>query len=268
MQAHPLKKNNVTIEGNQDAEKTLIFAHGFGTDQTSWYRVKDAFKHNYRIVLYDNVGSGKADINAYSPIRYSTLNSYADDLIDIAKTLDLRNTTVVAHSASSMICALAGIKAPEYFSKQVFIGASPRYLNDNPYKGGFEQADMEAVFEAMSTNYYAWVSGFSGIMMGNSERPELREEFAGTLSSLRPDIAFSVLKLILQSDLRDVLPEIQKETLIVQSYDDAAVPLEVGEYLNKNIRNSRLVKIKATGHFPQISAPEEVIKSINSFILN
>lgn len=262
------RKNNINIEGNLDATQTIIFAHGFGTDQTSWSNVKRAFKDDYRLVLYDNVGGGKADPKAFSPIKYNTLNSYADDLITIVKELKLQDAIVVAHSVSSMITLLASIKEPEYFSKVVFIGASPRYLNDENanYMGGFTQPALDSMYETMTTNYYAWVSGFSAAAMGNPDHPELGQSFARTLSEIRPDIALSVAKVIFESDVRKELPKMKKKTLLLQAHEDIAVPAEVAEYLNQNISGSKLAYIDATGHFPHISAPAEVITAIKSFI--
>ncbi|TDO22679.1 alpha/beta fold hydrolase [Pedobacter duraquae] len=260
------KKNNVSIEGNLDAPQTIIFAHGFGTDQTAWDAVKEAFKADYRIVLYDNVGAGAADINAYSPIKYNTLQTYANDLLDIASELDLKGAIVVAHSVSSMISVIAANKSPEHFSKLVLVGASPRYLNDGQYVGGFTQDALDGMYETMTTNYYAWVSGFSAVAMGNPDKPELGEEFAKTLREIRPDIALAVVKVIFESDVRNQLPVLNLPTLLLQTKEDIAVPGQVAAYLNDHIKNSVLQILDAEGHFPHISAPDTVIKSIQSFI--
>jgi sigma-B regulation protein RsbQ len=261
-------KNNLSIEGNTESPKTIVFAHGFGTDQTAWKDVKKAFADDYRLILYDNVGGGNADPKAFSPIKYNTLNTYADDLLVIAEELNLKDAIVIAHSVSSMITLLASVKKPEYFSQLVFVGASPRYLNEEStnYTGGFTQPALDNMYDAMTTNYYAWVSGFSAAAMGNPENPELGESFARTLAVIRPDIALSVAKVIFESDVRKELSKMAKKTLLIQAHKDIAVPAEVAEYLNKNISNSTLKYINATGHFPHISAPAEVIASIKSFI--
>ncbi|WP_442588258.1 alpha/beta fold hydrolase [Pedobacter sp. AW31-3R] len=264
----PLEKNNVTVEGNLNAKQTIVFAHGFGTDKTAWDKVKLAFLDDYRLVLYDNAGAGKAEPNAYSPIRYSTLNSYAEDLQAILTMLDLSDVIVVAHSVSSMIALLATIKMPERVSKLVFIGGSPRYLNEerDGYRGGFTQEALDGLYGAMTTNYYAWVSGFSALAMGNPDKPELSVEFARTLSDLRPDIALAVAKVIFQSDIRKEVDQLKKETLLLQAKDDIAVPEEVAHYLHRHIEHSTLKFLNASGHFPHISAPLEVITAIQSFI--
>ena len=262
------KKNNVSIEGNPDALQTIVFAHGFGSDQTAWKTVKEAFAKDYRLVLYDNVGGGNADLSAYSAIKYNTLESYADDMLAIFLDLQLKNVIIVAHSVSSMISLLAFSKRPEYISKAVFIGASPRYINDESvnYTGGFTQSALDGMYEAMTNNYYAWASGFSGVAMGNPDSPELGKEFARTLSAIRPDIALSVAKVIFESDVRSELGNFENKVLLLHAYDDIAVPEEVAYYLNQNIKDSEVKFLDATGHFPHISAPQEVIEAIKSFI--
>lgn len=262
------KKNNVSIEGNLNAPETLIFAHGFGTDQNSWEKVKEAFAADYRLVLYDNIGAGKSDPNAYSPIKYNVLQTYADDLLAIIEDLALKDVKVIAHSVSSMITVIAANKKPQLFSKLVLIGASPRYLNDESvgYIGGFTQSVLDEMYETMTTNYYAWVSGFSAAAMANPEQPQLGESFARTLGSIRPDMALSVAKVIFESDVRNELALVKIPTLLIQSDADIAVPNEVAEYLHQKIANSKLINVNATGHFPHISAPQEVIKAIKTFV--
>ena len=259
-----LQRNNVNVVGN--GSDTLIFAHGFGTDQSAWHSVAEAFKHTHRLVFYDNAGSGKTDPQYYSPNRYNSLHAYTEDLLEICNAINLNNSTLIAHSVSGMIGILAAIKEPQRFKKIVIVGASPRYLNDTGYTGGFEQSDLDGFYNTMETNYYAWVSGFAPMAMGNEDRPELAESFAFTLSSIRPDIAQSVARTIFQSDHREDIPKLSHETLVVQASDDIAVPMEVGQYLHKNIPNSTLLNITAKGHLPHISEPQQVINAIKSFI--
>jgi sigma-B regulation protein RsbQ len=261
-------KNNVTVLGNPNAEQTLIFAHGFGSDQQSWKAVIPAFESDYKIVIFDNVGAGKADPEAYNAINYDSLDAYADDLLDIFEHFNLKGSIVIAHSVSSMITLIAALKSPDYFSKVVFIGASPRYIDDESqnYTGGFTQPALNQMYEAMNSNYHAWASGFSAVAMGNPESPELGEEFARTLSAIRPDIALSVAKVIFESDVRDRLNLLNLEVLLIQSQDDIAVPATVASYLNENIKGSILKYVNAKGHFPHVSAPLEIIKVIKDFI--
>lgn len=257
-------RNNVNLLGNLSSNQTIIFAHGFGSDQSAWRHQVAAFASDFRIVLFDHVGAGKSDFSAYSPRRYSNLYSYAEDLLDLCAELKLTNSILVGHSVSGMVSLLAALVEPQCFSQLIFVSASPRYLNDVGYFGGFEQSDLDALYAAMSSNYYAWASGFAPIAMGNPDKPELALEFANTLAAIRPDIAQAVARVIFQSDHRQELARLNVPTVILQSSNDIAVPPEVGQYLAEHIPQSKLIQINAKGHLPHLSAPEVVTHAIAS----
>ncbi|RYD56211.1 MAG: alpha/beta hydrolase [Sphingobacteriales bacterium] len=263
-----VKRNNINIIGNPDADKTIMFGHGFGIDQNSFSEVVKAFEKDYRIILFDNVGGGKSDPAAYSPNRYNTLNGYVADLTDILRSMDAKDIIYVGHSVNGMIGLMVAVKHPEWFSKLIMLGASPRYLNDpgQGYIGGFDQADLDGLYGAMHANYHAWASGFSAVAMQNQDRPELAASFAGTLSEIRPDIALAVAKAIFESDCRQELGKIKIPVLVVQTSDDIAVPDPVAPYMQRHIPNAKLVKVHTKGHFPHMSAPDEVVSAIKSFI--
>lgn len=266
MKTAALAKNNVKVYGNTASHRAIVFGHGFGTTQKCWDAVIPGFEAAFKIVVYDNVGAGDALPEAFSPNKYDSLSAYASDLVDICDALALRDIIMVGHSVSGMISALASIKRPELFSRLILIGASPRYLNDGGYIGGFDQVTLDAFYEQMTTNYFAWVSGFAPAAMANPDRPALARSFADTLKSIRPDIAQSVARVIFQSDYREELHNVNTPTLLLQSRQDIAVPLSVAEYLHQSIQGSTLKIVDAEGHFPHISAPLEVTNAIKSFI--
>jgi len=258
------KRNNVHVVGS--GPHTLIFAHGFGSEQGAWRHQVAAFQERYRIVLFDHVGCGRSDLGAYSPHRYRGIHSYAQDLLELCAELKLTEVTLVGHSVSGMVGLLAALAEPKRFRRLVFLKASPRYLNDAGYVGGFTQEQLNALYHSMSSNFYAWASGFAPLAMGNAERPELAQEFAATLSSMRPDIALSLSRAIFQSDHRADLPRLTTPTLILQSGGDIAVPNEVGLYMARHIPQARLVSINATGHLPHLSAPDAVNQALASYL--
>lgn len=263
-----IQRNNIKVYGNDGAAQTLLFGHGFGVDQTSFKQLVQFFEKDYRVILYDNVGGGNSDPEAYSPARYNSLQGYVTDLGDICNYLGLKDVIFVGHSVSGMVGLLASIKNPEYFSKLILLGANARYLNDpaTGYTGGFTPEDLEGLYQAMSANFYAWASGFSAIAMNNPDRPQLAESFAATLSAIRPDIGLAVARAIFESDHRADLPKVTKPVLIVQSSEDVAVPAAAAEYLHTHIAGSKLADINSKGHFPHMSSPGEVISAMQQFL--
>jgi len=259
-----MQKFNIHILGTGD--QTLVMAHGFGSDQTAWRYQAEALHSHYRIVLFDHVGYGKSDISDYSPIRYNSVESYRDDLIEICDALNLTNTIFIGHSMSAMIGMLAALAQPQRFIKLVFVGASPRYLYDDGYIGGFEQADLNNLYETMAVNFLDWSSGFAPLAIANPDRPELASEFVQTLSAMRPDIAQSIARVIFESDFRAKLSSVQQPVLLLQAQRDIVVPEAVGDYLAAHIPRNKLVLLNAEGHLPHISAPDEVLSAIRQFI--
>ncbi|EYF00933.1 alpha/beta fold hydrolase [Chondromyces apiculatus] len=256
-------RNHVQMVGT--GEKLIVFAHGFGGNQTTWWRQVEALSPHYKILLFDHVGHGRSDWMAYSPRRYGSLRGYATDLLEVLSAAKAERVCYVGHSMSAMIGLLAAIDQPERFEKMVFFGGSPRYMDEEGYTGGLDAETAEAMYDAMSTNYHAWAAGFAGAMMAAPDRPHLAVDFAATLASLRPDIAQPIIRMVLGSDHREDLPRLRVPTLIVQSRDDLVVPMSVGEYMAKKIPYAQYLAIEASGHLPQITAPEASTQAIRSF---
>jgi sigma-B regulation protein RsbQ len=257
-------RNNVNISGR--GAQPMVFAHGFGCDQNMWRWVTPAFEDDYRIVLFDHVGAGRSQLSAYSPAKYRTLDGYATDLLEICAEEGLENAIFVGHSVSAMIGVLAALREPGRFEKLVLIGPSPRYVNDDDYVGGFGREDIEGLLDFLDDNYLGWVSAMAPVIMGNPDRPELGAELTSSFCRTDPEIARQFARVTFLSDNRADLPKLSTPVLVLQCSEDAIAPLAVGEYVHAHIPGSRLVLMKATGHCPNLSAPEETIAAMKAFL--
>jgi len=260
-----LERNNVRITGN-DAGQPMVFAHGFGCDQHMWRYVTPAFETDYRVVLFDHVGAGQSDHKAYSSEKYGTLAGYAGDVLEICEELGLADVVFVGHSVSAMIGVLAAVRQPHRFAKLVLVGPSPRYLNDDGYVGGFDRPDIEELLDSLDSNYLGWSRAMAPVIMGNGDRPELGEELANSFCRTDPEIARQFARVTFLSDNRADLPSVTVPTLVLQCAQDVIAPHAVGAYVHRAIPGSRLVVLDATGHCPNLSAPEETIRAIGAFL--
>lgn len=259
-----LDRNNVTIKGK--GKKVMLFAHGFGCDQNAWRRITDAFTDDYKLILLDFVGAGRSDISAYDKKKYSTLDGYADDILEICHKLNVSDAIFIGHSVSCMIGALASIKEPSLFEKLIFIGPSPRYINSDGYTGGFEREDIDGLFEIMEDDYIKWSEAMAPKIMGDKQEPQLKEELTESFCSTDPEIAKAFARVTFLSDNRNDLPKIPVKSLTLQCSEDIIAPLEVGQYIHDNTPGNTMIVLKATGHCPHMSAPEETIAAIKSFL--
>ena len=258
-----IARNNVHIAGA--GPKAIMFAHGFGCDQNMWRFVAPEFERDHKVVLFDHVGAGGSDLSAYEPKKYSSLSGYADDVVEIGRELGLSDAMFVGHSVSAMIGALASLKAPGMFESLVMVCPSPRYIDDGDYVGGFSAAQIDELLESLADNHMGWSAAMAPAIMGNPDRPELGQELANSFCRTDPDIAKAFARVTFKSDNRSDLAKITARTLVLQCSEDIIAGRQVGEYVHAHVPGSKLVLLKATGHCPNLSAPDEVTSAIRAF---
>ncbi|MDQ2965672.1 MAG: alpha/beta hydrolase [Chloroflexota bacterium] len=260
------RRHAVTVTGNP-AGQPMLFAHGFGCDQTLWRFVAPAFERDFRVVTFDYVGAGRSDRSAYDSQRYASLDGYADDILAICRALGLQDVVLVGHSVSAIVAILASIAEPERFSDLLLITPSPRYLDDMPdYRGGFNRPDIDGLLQMLDANAIGWSSFLAPIVMGNPDRPELTADLEATFCSIDPVMARQFAEVTFLADNRADLAKVTTPSLIVQCANDAVAPMEVGQYMHRHMPRSSLRVIEATGHCPHVSHPAETIAAVREHL--
>ena len=258
------KRNNISVSGS--GAKTIVFSHGFGCDQNMWRFVAPAFEEDFTVVLFDHVGAGRSDLSSYDPGKYASLTGYADDVVEIGRELGWRDAIFVGHSVSAMIGVIASIKMPDMFESLVLVGPSPRYVDEGDYVGGFSRQQVEELLDSLADNPMGWSLAMAPVIMGNPDRPELGEELANSFCRTDPDIAKQFARVTFLSDNRADLPKVRARSLILQCSEDIIASEAVGRYIQHHMPGSEIVFLKATGHCPNLSAPDEVIAAIKAFV--
>ncbi|MDY0747653.1 alpha/beta hydrolase [Paucibacter sp. R3-3] len=257
-------RNNVQLSGAGPA--TMMFAHGFGCDQTMWRYLAPAFADRFKIVLFDLVGSGMSDLSAYDPKKYDTLHGHASDVLEIAEQFAEGPVVFVGHSVSATIGMLATIAAPQRFAAHIMVGPSPCYINDDDYLGGFTREDIDGLLSALESNYLGWSSSMAPAIMGSPEQPELGVELTNSFCRTDPDIAKHFARVTFLSDHRQDLSKASTPALILQCSDDIIAPVSVGEYMHRTLPSSKLEIIENVGHCPHLSAPHESTTATEQFL--
>jgi sigma-B regulation protein RsbQ len=259
-----IERNNVTIHGK--GSQALMFSHGYGCDQTIWRLVAPAFFDDYEVILFDHVGAGKSDTSQYNRSKYSTLQGYADDIVEMGQRLEIHGGIFVGHSVSCMIGVLAAIKDPQLFDQLIMLGPSPCYFNESDYQGGFSYEAIGDMLQLVESNYDTWARAMAPLIMGNLDRPELALELTETFCRNKPEIAKHFAHVTFLSDNRRDLPQLKVPSLIMQCSEDRIAPESVGRYLHRVLPHSTLQIMKATGHCPHLSAPGETIETMRDYL--
>jgi sigma-B regulation protein RsbQ len=257
-------RNAVTVSG--DGENTVVFAHGFGCDQSVWRHVVPFFEASHRVVCFDHVGSGRSARASYTKAHYATLDSYARDTVEIAQAFGVGAVTLVGHSVGASIAMLAAANASANFANLAMIAPSPCFLNDGDYRGGFSRSDIGQLLDYLESNYLGWSDAYAPVIMGNPDRPELAEELGQSFCRMDPEIAKDFARVTFLADCRAVLPTVRVRSLVLQCSNDAIAPAFVGDYIARTMPDCKLELLRATGHCPHQSAPEEVAVHIRAFL--
>ncbi|MFI1960175.1 alpha/beta fold hydrolase [Streptomyces althioticus] len=260
-----LRRNNVRVTGATTG-RPVVLVHGFGCDQNMWRLLEPLLAEDHPLVLFDYVGAGRSDLSAWQEDRYSSLDGYARDLVEVLEELDLRDAVVVGHSVSAMTGVLAAAAAPERIGALVMVCPSPRYIDEAGYRGGFSAEDIDELLESLESNYLGWSAAMAPVIMGNPDRPELGEELTNSFCATDPDIARVFARTTFLSDSRKDLETVSVPTLILECEQDVIAPREVGAYVHAAVPGSELVTLDAVGHCPQLSAPEATASAVRAFL--
>lgn len=244
----------------------IVFAHGFGCDSNMWRFIAPRYEDEFQVVTFDHVGHGRSDASAFDPDRYSSLDGYASDVIELCHALELTDVILVGHSVSAMIGALATVREPAMFDKLVMVGPSARYIDDVGYIGGFTEADIAEMLDSLESNYLGWSSAMAPVIVGNTDRPELGAELTASFCRTDPVVARQFARVTFLSDNRADLANVSVPTVVLQCRSDVIAPVAVGEYVRDHLPNASYELLDATGHCPNLSAPDATAAAIDDFI--
>jgi sigma-B regulation protein RsbQ len=259
-----MQRNHVRIIG--EGKPPLLLCNGFGCSQHIWNYLLPALTRTHQVICFDQVGAGESDFSAYDPSKYATLAGYVQDVVEICQVLDVRDAILVGHSSGAMIGLLAAVQAPHHFAKAILLAASPCYVNEPNYYGGFEHADVLEVLASMDHNYYSWAGQFADLLLGTGYSSSVGEELTGYFCQADSAIARQFARVAYLTDSRASVPHLHLPTLLVHCSDDVAVPAEVGEYLRTHLPQAQLITLAATGHCPHLSAPLETLAAMLPFL--
>jgi sigma-B regulation protein RsbQ len=146
------------------------------------------------------------------------------------------------------------------------VGPSARYIDDGDYVGGFSRADIDGLLESLDSNYLGWSGAMAPVIMGNPDRPELGDELTESFCRTDPAIARQFAEVTFLSDSRADLARVQTPALVLQCSDDAIAPTSVGEFVRDALPHSEFVLLEATGHCPNLSAPDQTYAAIAEWL--
>lgn len=223
-----------------------------------------------KVVLFDwdfSGGGGDGEKAAAEEEEEYTFEGFADELVALMEEMGVSGAVYVGHSMAGMIGCIASINRPGLFTHLVLVGASPRYINSDDYEGGFDEPEIDAMLATISSDFLSWAKGFVPLIVGAAaDNPSAAETLARTFFAMDPRVADALARMIFLGDNRGVLGRVAAPCTLVHASGDPAAPPCVGRYMEGRIGRAALVTVDSAGHFPQLVAPDEMLRILDAVL--
>jgi non-heme chloroperoxidase len=249
----------------------VVFSHG-------WPLTSDAFEdqmfflaaHGYRVIAHDRRGRGRSS----QPWRGNDMDAYADDLAELAETLDLRDAIHVGHSTGGgEVARYIGRHGTKRVGKAVLIGAVPPVMvrsASNPLGTPIESfdqiraavvADRSQFFKDLTIPFYGYNRQGAKVSEGVRESFWLQGMMAGMPA------CYFCIKAFSETDMTEDLKNIDVPTLILHGNDDQIVPIAASAMLSaKLVKNAELKIYEGGSHGMCTTEKDKVNRDLLEFI--
>lgn len=249
----------VTVDGlkinyiEQGQGQPVLLLHGWGSSSAVYNGIINTLRSRCRLVAPDFPGCGESDIMS----EPWDIKRYADFVLKFMVEVNLENPIIIGHSHGGRVAI--------YLSANGMVTPPKIVLLDSA--GLIPKKSVRQKFRAKS--FKAIKTALNLPIIKNYSEPLLnkaRHHYGSADYNAAPEVLRKTLVSLVNTDLRDILPNIKCPTLLIWGENDTATPLEDAKTIEKLISDSGLCVIKGTGHFSFCENPYEAHAILNSFI--
>ena len=217
-----------------------------------------------RLILTDARGSGSSDP---APLGDpATFEHAVDDLRTVLDAAGSARAFLLGHTTSAHLACLFAATHPERTAGLVLAGATASTL-DRGDGIGFPMALRDRLVDFMASSWGEPDSErMRRIMPGEGRDEERRREARLERIAMSPGAFRRHAEMIIDTDVRAVLPSIQAPTLVLHRTDDPVVPIAAGRYLAEHIAGAEFVELPGDEHFWWLGDAEPMLEEIAAFI--
>lgn len=229
--------------------KPVVFAHAWALNSDMWtYQLPSFIAEGLRCVAFDRRGHGRAD----RPGRGYDYDTFADDLAVLIEQLDLRDLTLVGHSAGcGEVVRYLSRHGDRRVERAVLLAPITPLLvktEDNPE--GLDPAILTAGAEALMADVPRWCAENAPPFFGTTAvSPGLGEWVTRQIVDTPLKILLDTAAAYAMTDFRADLASVRVPTLIIHGDLDASAPIDLtGRRTAALIAGSRLLVYEGSGH--------------------
>jgi len=259
---------NIAYQVVGDAKIDLVFVPGwvshieYAWEEPSFAPFLERLASFSRLILLDRRGTGLSD-----PVdRPPTLEERMDDMCAVMDAAGSKRAFLVGISESGPMCALLAATYPERTAGLILCNTFARnvYADDHPWAMTIEQWNYGV--DVLETQ---WGKGITAALLAPSRAAD--REFRRSWGRFErratsPGAMRKIMSLVMDTDVRHVLPSIHVPTLVVHRIGDQATRIEGGRYLAQQIPGAKLVEVAGIDHFPWVGDVDAILDEIEQFV--
>jgi len=256
---------NMYYESHGEGE-ALVLITGYAANSGQWFRQIPSLSQKYRVVAFDNRGTGQSD----KPDLPYTMEMMAGDVAGLLDALGIDAAHICGHSMGGMIAQNFALRYPERVISLVLgatsCGGAHAIAPDEKTlallfdpERRLRLTPEEAVRESLPLIYSREFI---------ESNPDIIDQFiAKVVEYITPlHVYRRQAEAVMGHDTYDRLPQIKAPTLVICGTADRLSPIENSRLLASRIPNAQLAILENMGHGFFIEAAEEVNKAILSFL--
>ena len=241
----------------------LVMIHGAQGDQTAFDQLAAEFSDRYRVLTFDQRGSGLSD----KPDMPYSIAMLADDTAGLIDHLHLSPAHVLGISMGGTIAQELALRHPAKV-RSLILGCTtlggPKSirLGGTGLSSAYSTQSMTAEERGKALAEAAFTKGYL------EQHPEVIESMIAARRARPIDSgAFAHrMKAIVEFDAYDRLPQIHCPTLVIAGKDDALINWENSRLIAERIEGAKLVVLEPAGHSFWVEQPEQTSAAIAKFL--
>ena len=230
----------------------VVFSHGWPLSADAWEsQMVFLASHDYRCIAHDRRGHGRSS----QPWNGNDMDTYADDLAELLRALDLKGVTLIGHSTGGgEVARYIGRHGTARVAKAVLVGAvPPLMLKTRANPGGLpievfdglragSLADRSKLYQELASGpFFGFNRPGAKVSKGMIDSFWLQGMMAGHKNALDCIKAFS------ETDFTEDLKKFDVPTLIIHGDDDQIVPIGASAMLSSKLVKNATLKIYPGG---------------------
>lgn len=258
----------------------IIFVYGIACLMNHWHFQLTHFSKNSKVISYDLRGHHKS--NPIANLQNLNVENLAQDLVGLIQHLNLKKAHLVGHSFGAPIILEAYKQNPEVVKSLTFINGFAK----NPIKGMFGLDVIEPFFYYMKSQYdlnpdlwnNLWkmaiynpfamrVAALAGGFNLKLTHFKDIEVYARGVAQMDLGIFLPMFEALMNFNGSDILPTINKPTLIISGEADRVTPKSFQHDFHEQIKSSEFLSVPYGSHCTQLDFPDYVNLKMQEFIV-